>query len=63
MFALPPAASDIGDLQPLADAIDTLCEILDGDRATIIEGLTEIVRKRADFEKIRSEIGPESARD
>lgn len=55
MFVLPPSAPDLGDLQPLSDAIDTLCEILDGDRETVIEGLAKIVRKRAEFEDHRQE--------
>jgi hypothetical protein len=53
MFSLPPDMPDTGDLQPLSDAIDALCEILGGDREDIIEGLAEIVRKRAEFEQCR----------
>lgn len=53
MFALMPDAPELGDLQPLSDAIDTLCEVLNGDRETIIAGLAEIVRKRAEFEDFR----------
>ena len=55
MFALPPSALDIGDLQPLSEAIDALCEILDGDREVVIEALAEIVRKRVEFEDRRLE--------
>jgi hypothetical protein len=57
MFALPPSSSDLGDLQPLADAIDALCENLDGDRELLIEGLTEIVRRRAEFEELGRQLG------
>ena len=53
MFALPPDVADIGDLQPLSDAIDALCEILGDHREDVIEGLAEIVRKRAEFEQCR----------
>lgn len=53
MFVLPPDDPAIGDLQLLSDAIDTLREILEGDRKTVIEGLAEIVRKRAEFERCR----------
>lgn len=53
MFALPPSEPDIDDLQPLLDAIDTLCDIVDGDRKAFIEGLTEIVRRRAEFEDFK----------
>lgn len=53
MFALSPSAPDIGDLQPLSDAIDALCEVLEGDREAVIEGLAEIVRKRAEFEECK----------
>ena len=37
MFSLPPNVPDIGDLQPLSDAIDALCEILEGGRAAFLE--------------------------
>lgn len=57
MFVLPPDASTVGDMQPLSEAIDTLCEILEGDREAVIEGLTEIVRKRAEFERCRQAHG------
>ena len=50
MFALPPSKLDLDDLQQLSDAIDMLCDIVDGDREVFIEGLTEIVRRRAEFE-------------
>jgi hypothetical protein len=50
MFALLPDAPDIGDLQPLSEAIDALCEILEGDREIVIECLAEIVRRRTEFE-------------
>lgn len=53
MFALMPDAPDLGDLQPLSDAIDTLCKILKSDRESVIAGLAEIVRKRAEFEDLR----------
>lgn len=53
MFALPPDAPEMGDLEPLSDAIDALCEALDGERAALIEGLAELVRKRAEFELCR----------
>lgn len=55
MFALPPNTPDIGDLQSLSDAIDALCEILEGDREDLIKGLAEIVRKRAEFEQFRQD--------
>ncbi|WP_342154916.1 hypothetical protein [Methylorubrum sp. SB2] len=35
------------------EAIDELCEIVGGDRATVIQGLAEIVRRRAEFEALR----------
>ncbi|ACB26642.1 hypothetical protein [Methylobacterium radiotolerans] len=63
MFALPPSASEMGDLQPLADAIDALCEILDGDREILIEGLTEIVRRQVVFEELRRDISRVVAQD
>jgi hypothetical protein len=53
MFALPPDEMELGDLQPLGEAIDELCEILGGDRAILIQGLAEIVRRRAEFEALR----------
>jgi hypothetical protein len=53
MFALPPAETYSDDLQPLSDAIDVLCKVLDIDRETVIEGLAEIVRKRAQFENTK----------
>jgi hypothetical protein len=53
MFSLPPDVPGPGDLQPLSDAIDALCEILEGEREDVIEGLAEIVRKRAEFEQAR----------
>ncbi|HJE22893.1 MAG TPA: hypothetical protein K8W01_04475 [Methylorubrum populi] len=53
MFALPPDEPDLGDLQPLVEAIDNLCEILDGDRETVIEGLAEILRRRTQFEALK----------
>ncbi|MET3415036.1 hypothetical protein [Methylobacterium sp. 1030] len=56
MFALPPAEPDIGDLQLLSDAIDTLCDIVDGDREAFIKGLTEIVRRRAAFEDMKLQL-------
>ena len=56
MFSLPPDVPDTGDLQPLSDAIDALCEILEGDREDVIEGLVEIIRKRAEFEKYRQDL-------
>ena len=56
MFALPPSASDMGDLQPLAEAIDALCELLHCDREILISGLTEIVRRRAEFEEIKHDL-------
>ena len=63
MFALPPSASEMGDLQPLADAIDALCEILDGDREILIEGLTEIVRRQVMFEELRRDLSRGVAQD
>ncbi|GJE02336.1 hypothetical protein [Methylobacterium isbiliense] len=54
MFAPAPDVPDMGDLQPLSDAIDELCEILHGDREAVIEGLAEIVRRRAEFEDLRT---------
>ncbi|GJE52683.1 hypothetical protein GOFOIKOB_5757 [Methylobacterium tardum] len=56
MFALPPDVPDTGDLQPLSDAIDALCEILEGDREDVIEGLAEVIRKRAEFERCRQDL-------
>lgn len=53
MFALPPGAFEIGDLQPLAEAIEGLCAILDGDREAVIEGLAEILRRRTAFEALK----------
>jgi hypothetical protein len=53
MFAIPPAAPEIEDLQSLSDAIDALCEILEGDRAVVIEELTGIIRRRAVFEQYK----------
>ncbi|MFB0488656.1 hypothetical protein ABIE45_001242 [Methylobacterium sp. OAE515] len=63
MFVLPPSASEMGDLQLLADAIDALCEILDGDREILIEGLTEIVRRRVEFERLRHDLSRGVAQD
>ncbi|MCJ2042240.1 hypothetical protein MKK55_25270 [Methylobacterium sp. J-059] len=56
MFALPPDEPDLGDLQPLAEAIEELCAILDGDREAVIEGLAEILRRRIAFEALKQEI-------
>lgn len=53
MFALPPEAFEIGDLQPLAESIEGLCAILDGDREAVIEGLAEILRRRTAFEALK----------
>ncbi len=53
MFALPLDEPEIGDLQPLHDAIDVLCEVVGGDRESVIRGLAEIVRRRAEFEAMR----------
>jgi len=53
MFAIRPTTPEIEDLQPLSDAIDALCEILEGDRAVVIEELTGIIRRRAAFEHCR----------
>lgn len=53
MFALHPVAPDVGDLQPLSDAIDALCDVLDGEREALIEGLAEIVRQRTAFERCK----------
>ncbi|MCJ2139067.1 hypothetical protein [Methylobacterium sp. E-066] len=53
MFALPPDEPDLGDLQPLAEAIEGLCAILDGDREAVIEGLAEILRRRIAFEAMK----------
>ncbi len=53
MFALPPDEPDPGDLQPLAEAIDGLCAIVDGDREAVIEGLAEILRRRTAFEAMK----------
>lgn len=57
MFALPPSKLDLDDLQQLSDAIDMLCDIVDGDREVFIEGLTEIVRRRAKFEEFKLQSG------
>ncbi|MCJ2138423.1 hypothetical protein [Methylobacterium sp. E-066] len=57
MFALPPDEPDLGDLQPLAEAIEGLCAILDGDREVVIEGLAEILRRRIAFEATKRRIG------
>jgi hypothetical protein len=53
MFSLPPDEPDLGDLQPLAEAIEGLCAILDGDREVVIEGLAEILRRRIAFEALK----------
>ena len=53
MFALPPDEPEIGDLRPLHEAIDDLCEVVGGDRESVIRGLAEIVRRRAEFEALR----------
>lgn len=53
MFALPPDDIDLGDMQPLDEAIDELCEIVGVDREAVIRGLAEIVRRRAEFEALR----------
>ena len=53
MFSLPPDEPDLGDLQPLAEAIEGLCAILDGDREAVIEGLAEILRRRTAFEALK----------
>jgi hypothetical protein len=57
MFALPPNEPDLGDLQPLAEAIEGLCAILDGDHEAVIEGLAEILRRRIAFEALKRRIG------
>jgi hypothetical protein len=56
MFAFPPDEPDLGDLRPLAEAIDDLCEILEGDREAVIEGLAEILRRRAEFEALKQRV-------
>ena len=53
MFACPPDEPNLGDLQPLAEAIEGLCAILDGDREAVIEGLAEILRRRIAFEAMK----------
>ncbi len=53
MFALPSTSRKSADLQPLHDAIDVLCEVVGGDRESVIRGLAEIVRRRAEFEAMR----------
>ena len=53
MFALPPDEPDLGDMQPLAEAIEGLCAILDGDREAVIEGLAELLRRRTAFEALK----------
>ncbi|TXN06362.1 hypothetical protein FV222_05910 [Methylobacterium sp. WL103] len=53
MFSLPPDEPDLGDLQPLVAAIADLCEILDGDREAVIEGLADILRRRIEFEALK----------
>lgn len=53
MFSLPPDEPDLEDLQPLIEAIADLCEILDGDRYVVIEGLADILRRRIEFETLR----------
>jgi hypothetical protein len=53
MFALPPDEPEIGDLRPLYDAIDDLCQVMGGDRESVILRLAEIVRRRAEFEALR----------
>ncbi|MGU3404922.1 hypothetical protein [Methylobacterium brachiatum] len=57
MFSLPPDEPDLADLQPLVDAIEDLCEILDGDRYVVIEGLAEILRRRIAFEALKHRAG------
>lgn len=56
MFALPPDDLELGDLRPLDEAIDELCEIVGSDRETVIQGLAEIVRRRAEFEALREKM-------
>lgn len=63
MFAIPTEDPELGELQPLAEAIDELCEILDGERELFIEGLTEIVRRRAAFEEARRRVEKGGGRD
>lgn len=63
MFALPPDEPDLGDLEPLGAAIDELCEVLGGDRELVIEGLADIIRRRAAFEEARRQIETGGGRD
>ncbi|MBY0256998.1 hypothetical protein [Methylobacterium sp.] len=58
MFVLPLEEPDIGELQPLVEAIDDFCKILDGDREAVIEGLAEILRRRIEFEALRQRMDP-----
>lgn len=62
MFALPPSASEMDDLQSLSDAIDFLCEALDSDRDILIGTLTDIVRRRAEFEDLKSSLDSSAQR-
>lgn len=61
MYALPVDEPDLGDLQPLAEAIEGLCAMLGSDREVVIEGLAEILRRRIAFEDLRRRT--ESRRD
>ncbi|GEP00741.1 hypothetical protein [Methylobacterium haplocladii] len=63
MFAISPEGPELGELQPLAEAIDELCEILGGERELVIEGLAEIIRRRAAFEEARRQIEKGGGRD
>ncbi|GLS45846.1 hypothetical protein [Methylobacterium brachythecii] len=63
MFAIPPEGPKLGELQPLAEAIDGLCEILDVDREAVIESLADIVRRRAAFEEALREVEKGGGRD
>jgi hypothetical protein len=53
MFALTPDLPDPGDLKPLSDAIDALCDVFQEDRETIIDGLAEVVRRQAELEHLK----------
>lgn len=53
MFALPPASGEVGDLKPLSDAIDGLCEAFESDREEVIETLADIIRRRVEFERLK----------
>lgn len=53
MLSLHPDEQDLADPQPLAEAIEDLCDVVDDDRASVIVGLAELLRRRTAFETLR----------